>query len=120
MEISAIRSAICVTEDNPLLIEQAVKRMFTTILEKNSLTEKDIAFILITQTGDLTSRNPAGALRNAGFCQSVPLFCSQELEIKGMLEKVIRFLLVLKKDLKNPVHVYLDGAEKLRPDLALK
>jgi len=120
MEISALRGAICVPEDRPESIVASMGKLWECLLGENQLSEEDIAFVLITQTGDLKSKNPAGALRSLGYCPTTPLFCMQELEITGMLEKVIRVMLVLKKEPKHPHPVYLDGAEKLRPDLLLK
>ena len=46
----------------------------------------------------------------------MPLFCSQEPEIKGMLKKVIRVLITGYFD-EKPIPVYANGAEVLRPDL---
>jgi chorismate mutase len=42
----------------------------------------------------------------------------QELEIEGMLERVIRLLVITNKVVEQVRPVFLDGAEKLRPDLA--
>ena len=118
--IGALRGAICVSDDQKELIDKAVPALFTALLEKNHLTEQDLAFIMFTQTGDLKSRNPAYSLRHAGYCSTVPLFGMQEMEIEGMLEKVIRIMIVTNKKIESPVHVYMDGAEKLRPDLKIE
>lgn len=117
----AIRGAIQVAADTPRDIDNAVKRLYETLISTNDLSENQIAMILITQTGDLSSRNPAAGLRTGGYASVIPLFCMQELEIKGMLERVIRIMIVTNSPLGRPaVPVYLDGAERLRPDLALK
>ena len=118
--ICAIRGAICIEADEPALIEAGSVKLFRAIMEKNGLEEDQIACLLITQTGDLKSRNPATGLRKASLCSATPLFCMQELEIEGMLEKVIRMLVILNCPLDKTVPVFLDGAEKLRPDLALQ
>ncbi|MDD3058407.1 MAG: chorismate mutase [Sphaerochaeta sp.] len=118
--ICAIRGAICIEADEPDRIEAGAVKLFRSILERNGLQEEQIACLLITQTGDLRSRNPATGLRKASLCAVTPLFCMQELEIEGMLERVIRMLVILNCSLEKTVPVFLDGAEKLRPDLALQ
>ena len=116
--ISAVRGAICVERDEPALIEEAVCKLYSALLKANEIEESDIACLLLTQTGDLKSRNPAGGLRKGGYCATTPLFCMQELEIEGMLERVIRLLVITNKVAEQVRPVFLDGAEKLRPDLA--
>jgi chorismate mutase len=117
--INAIRGAICVKEDTKESIDRAISTLYSKLLEANGLDEGNVSLLLITQTGDLKSRNPAAGLRGSGFCATTPLFCMQELEIEGMLERVIRILAVSNKDIEKVVPVYLEGAEKLRPDLSL-
>ena len=116
--IYAIRGATTVDFDSVSAIDQAVKELFFTILDENGITEDEISFVLFSQTSDLRSRNAAAAVRKAGYCSSVPLFCVQEAEINGMLDKVIRVLVQVNHPRKqDPVMVYLNRAEKLRPDL---
>lgn len=116
--ISAVRGAICVPSDDPSLIETAACKLYAAVLEANALIESDIACLLLTQTGDLKSRNPAAGLRKGGYCATTPLFCMQELEIEGMLERVIRIMIITNKSVGQVKPIFLDGAEKLRPDLA--
>ncbi|MEA5030124.1 Chorismate mutase AroH [bioreactor metagenome] len=115
--ICAIRGAICVAKDEPLYIEAAACRLYKAILEQNNLDEENVASLLITQTSDLKSRNPATGLRKGGYCSTTPLFCMQELKIEGMLERVIRMLLILNFHTDQTKAVFMDGAERLRPDL---
>jgi chorismate mutase len=116
--ISAVRGAICVQSDTPILIEQAACKLYSTVLEANGLQESDIACLLLTQTGDLKSCNPATGLRKGGYCTTTPLFCMQELEIEGMLERVIRVMVITNTAKMQTRPIFLDGAEQLRPDLA--
>ncbi len=116
--IYAIRGATTVDFDSVSAIDNAVRELFFTILDENGITEDEISFVLFSQTSDLRSRNAAAAVRKAGYCSSVPLFCVQEAEINGMLDKVIRVLVQVNHPRKqDPVMVYLNRAEKLRPDL---
>lgn len=111
----AVRGAVC-TEDSPEAIENAVKILFEKLYSQNNIQDDDLISIQFTMTSDLKSLNPATALRKAGYGSSVPLFCSQEAEITGMLPKVIRVLITGYFDSK-PIPVYANGAELLRPDL---
>lgn len=116
MGISALRGATGVAKDDPNEIIASVKECFELLLQKNHLEEDDIACILFTITRDLQSKNPAGALRAAGHGSGVPLFCMQEPETKGMMERCVRLLLLLKESHEGLQPVYIRGAEKLRPD----
>ena len=112
----AVRGAVC-TEDSPEEIQKSVKMMFDELYSKNSIKDEDLVSIQFSITSDIKSLNPATALRKAGYGGSVPLFCTQEAEITGMLKKVIRVLITGYFDAK-PIPVYANGAEVLRPDLA--
>lgn len=111
----AVRGAVC-TEDNPQEIEKAIKMMFDALYEKNAIKDEDLVSIQFSLTSDIKSLNPATALRRVGYGSSVPLFCTQEAEITGMLPKVIRVLITGYFDVP-PIPVYMKGAEVLRPDL---
>ena len=93
----------------------------TLIVKKNNLQAQDIVNIQYTVTSDLTALNPATALRKSDIgidVSHVPLFCSQEPEIEGMLKKVIRVMItVYMKEGSSPVNIYTGGAEVLRPDI---
>ena len=67
--ICAVRGAICVERDEPQRIEEAACKLYRTLLEQNNLEEADVASLLITQTSDLKSRNPATGLRKGGYCK---------------------------------------------------
>ena len=63
--IYAIRGATTVEHDNPEEIDAAVKELFEEMLSANGLGESELCFCLLSQTGDLRSRNAAGCiLRN--------------------------------------------------------
>ncbi len=115
--ISAVRGAICVANDEPALIASAAQTLFRTLLKSNGIDETMVASLLITQTSDLTTLNPATGLRRGGYCANVPLFCMPELEIAGMMERVIRMLVTTNCYVEHLKPVFLDGAERLRPDL---
>ena len=76
-------------------ISKNVCEMCLEIVKKNNLRAEDIVSIQFTQTGDLDEMNPAAALRKGQSefdFSSVPLFCSQEPNIKNSPEKMVRVL----------------------------
>jgi len=83
------------------------------------LSSDDIVSILFTLTSDLTATFPAVAARRLGLV-TVPLMCASEVDVPGALPRVVRLLAHVETDLPRAEirHVYLDGAEVLRPDLA--
>ena len=110
-----IRGAIC-TQDTVDDIVKNTSLLYSTILEKNDISETDIVSIQFTTTPDLTKLNPAAALRKSGYASDVPLFCSLEPVFENSLKNVIRCLILAYSQEKGN-SVYLNGAEVLRPDL---
>lgn len=114
----ALRGAVTVENDSPDEIAAAVKEMFEKLLEVNNLGEDELAFIHFSQTEDLRSMNAASALRKGGHGSSVPLFCTEEAETEGAMEKCIRVLvLVSHAALCEKRMVYLGRAVALRSDI---
>lgn len=108
-------------------ISRNVCEMCLEIVKKNSLRPEDIVSVQFTQTRDLDEMNPAAALRKGQSefdFSSVPLFCSQEPEIKNSPRKMVRVLFTVyfdeceSKNAEKIRHVYINGGEKLRPDFA--
>jgi len=115
IRLYAVRGAVC-CENSKESIMNCVPQLYREILNKNAIQENDIVSVLFSVTNDLTVLNPATALRKAGLARSVPLFASMEPFIEGYLPSVIRILLTYYGETR-PVHIYLNGAEQLRPDL---
>ena len=118
--LAAFRGAICV-ENTPESITDNVCLMCRELFLRNAIEAEDIVSIQFTITNDITKLNPATALRR-GDCgidvSAVPLFCSQEAFIEGAMPLVVRVLITAYVDEKTErKNVYLNGAEKLRPDL---
>ncbi len=113
----AVRGAIQVNQNTAPAIERASTRLVTEVLRQNTIAEDHIVSILFSMTEDLTAANPATGLRRTGF-STTPLFCAQEARVDGALPRVIRALVTYEAEGGGaPVPVYLDGAERLRPDL---
>ncbi|HET6452326.1 MAG TPA: chorismate mutase [Spirochaetia bacterium] len=115
--VRAVRGAIQLSETTAAAIEKAGTRLVTEMLRQNEIAEDHIVSILFSVTDDLTAANPATGLRRSGFA-ATPLFCAQEARVEGAMPRVIRALLTFEAaGSGRPVPVYLDGAERLRPDL---
>jgi chorismate mutase len=116
--IQAVRGAIQCGEDSQTEIARQTNKLVTAIIEENGIAVEDIVSIQFTQTTDLLELNCAAGLRRYGF-SDVPLFCSQEPECRGSMPRVIRVLLTCTRNGGGACkHIYLGGAEKLRPDIA--
>jgi chorismate mutase len=114
----AVRGAIQVAENAPGAIGAAATRLAAEMLRVNAIAEEMIVSLIFSVTEDLTAANPASALREKGF-SATPLFCTQEARVDGGMPRVIRVLLTFEgARRREPVPVYLDGAERLRADLA--
>lgn len=110
-----IRGATQVTENTVEAIEEAVVAMCREICRRNQVEPSDIGWAIFTVTHDLDADFPARAARVSGW-SAVPMICSQEIPVPGSMPRVIRVLLHVDSDGPRQ-HVYLRGAEALRPDL---
>ncbi len=121
--LAAFRGAVCV-ENTAESITENVCLMCRELFSRNSIKAEDIVSLQFTVTNDITKLNPATALRR-GDCgldvSAVPLFCSQEAFIEGGMPLVVRALLTSYVEADSERHnVYLNGAEKLRPDFGAR
>ncbi|MGN1164375.1 MAG: chorismate mutase [Candidatus Ornithospirochaeta sp.] len=120
-KVWALRGAITVEEDTAEKMDEAVGEMLRAVYGENGITEDDVVFTLFSQTPDLRKRNAAAAARKNGFSTRSPLFCVQEADIDGMLEKTVRVMIEVEKEMKeSPKMIYLGKAAALRPDLRRK
>ncbi len=117
--VKAVRGAVKFAADEKEKIKSRIQFLVSEIISENSIEENNIISIMFSVTKDIKSINPAAALRAGGSFDKTPLFCSQEPDTDGAMTRVVRVLVTFehnesKKPLKNK---YIDGAEKLRPDL---
>ena len=114
----AVRGATTVDEDTPAEIGEKTGELLKQMMERNDIREDAIVSIILTATPDLVSDFPAVAARNLGLSQ-VPLLCSQEIPVKGSIERCIRVLMHAYsiKAREEIRHAYLHGARQLRTDL---
>lgn len=116
--VRGVRGAITVERDDATLLLDATERLLRQIVAENDIRSEDVASALFTLTPDLCSQFPAVAARRMGWTR-VPLLNFTEIAVPDGLPRVIRVLLHVNTDKRQDevVHVYLDGARVLRPDL---
>lgn len=114
----AIRGAITVENNDAEEILSATREVLEEIFEKNPEATADMVSMIFTLTPDLNAVFPAKAARLMGIT-NIPLMCMSEIPVEGALEKCVRVLIYANTDLGPDEinHVYLKGAQVLRPDL---
>jgi chorismate mutase len=113
-----LRGAIRCSNDADDIVRRVVE-LYDELLERNGLSEDSIVSLVFSVTQDLTALNPAAALRRGGRAGDLALFSVAEPEVEGALSGVIRTLIhCYMSEGSSPRHVYLNGAEVLRPDRA--
>lgn len=120
MAVRGIRGATT-TENTADAIASSAKDLLREIVSLNNLANDDIVSLTFSATDDLDAAYPAVAAREIGFTDT-PLFCVQEMSVKGSLRMCLRVLVHVntEKAQKDMIHVYQKGARILRPDIAGK
>ncbi|MFZ4515531.1 MAG: chorismate mutase [Acidimicrobiia bacterium] len=119
MRIRALRGAITCDEDSVAEIETKTQRLILEMLARNSVEHDDVVSVIFTSTDDLRAAFPATAARGVGF-GDVPMLCAGEVDVEGSLARVVRVMMHVytERESAELVHVYLDGAQVLRADIA--
>lgn len=115
-----IRGATTVEQNDETQILEATREMLEAIIQHNDIVPEDIGSVWVTVTQDLDATFPARAIRQMQGWELVPLMCSLEIPVKNSLEKCIRLMVNVNTEKKQDemVHVYLNKATALRPDLS--
>jgi chorismate mutase len=113
-----IRGATTVTQNQSEAILEATGELLEQIIAANGVREQEVASVIFTMTADLDAVYPAVAARRLGWTHTA-LLCQQEMTIAGSLPRCIRVLVHWNTDrpLEQIRHIYLRGAQALRPDL---
>jgi len=119
MALRGIRGATCLTADDADQMREAVIELIDHMLVRNGITSDALVSVLLTNTPDLVSAFPASGARAFGLVD-VPLMCAQEIDVVDALPRTVRILFHAEIDVPRSEiqHVYLRGAEVLRPDVA--
>ena len=119
MRFRGIRGAITVDANTEGAILEATAILLKAMVAQNEVDADDIAGVVFTVTPDLNAAFPAEAARRSLGWSHVPLMCTQEMPVPGALPRCVRALMFVNttKTANEVRHVYLRGAERLRPDL---
>jgi len=115
-----IRGATTVPLNDSVFIRERTRELLLAITDANELAIEDIGSIFFTTTRDLTAEYPALAARELGWLD-VALLCAHEMDVPDGLEHCIRVLIHwnTSKSASELKHVYIRGAEILRPERSL-
>ena len=118
MLVRGVRGATTVHENTAEAINRGTAELLQAIIEANGIEEEFVASVIFTTTPDLNAAYPAGAARAVGWRQTALMGC-QEIDMPSGVPQCIRILIHwnTEKRLKEIRHVYMHGAERLRPDL---
>lgn len=115
--LRAARGAIAVPENTREAILDSTGKVVEEMMARNNLAVEQVVSVIFTATEDLDAVFPAEAARAIGF-SAVPLLCAREIAVPGAMARVVRVLMHFEADDHEVANVYLDGAERLRDDLA--
>ncbi len=119
VSVRAVRGAVQVDVDEREEVLARTRDLVSEVIRANDLTLDDFISVIFTSTADLVSEFPAVAARELGM-GDVPLMCARELEIERSMPRVIRLMAHVETPLTRAQvkHVYLNGAQALRRDIA--
>jgi chorismate mutase len=119
VSVRAVRGAVQVDVDEREEVLARTRDLVSEVVRANDLALEDFISIIFTSTADLVSEFPAVAARELGM-GDVPLMCARELEIAGSMPRVIRLMAHVEttRTRGEVKHVYLNGAQALRCDIA--
>lgn len=118
MMCRGVRGATIAASNDADEIIAATRELLEAIVDANGIVEDDLASVFFTMTVDLNAAFPAQAARQIGW-RRVALLDSQEIDNPDGMELCIRVLIHWNtaRSLDQIQHVYMRGAERLRPDM---
>lgn len=114
-----VRGATTAAANTAEAIHCAARELLAAMIEANGIAQEEVASVTITATPDLTAAYPAAAVRQIGWAD-VAVLGALEMAPPGSLPCCIRILIHWNTSLSQAEihHVYINGAEALRPDRA--
>ena len=119
--VRAIRGATTVDLDEFEHLADRVEAMMRALITLNDLDPDQLISVLFSATTDSHAAFPATVARaRIAELAGVPLLDMAELEINGALPMCVRVMVhaTTSRARSEIVHVYLEGAAALRPDVA--
>ena len=119
MPVRGVRGATTVEENRHAEILDETRKLLALMIRFNGIQSEDVASAIFTVTGDLNAEFPALAARQLGWLD-VPLLCTYEIDVPGSLRRCVRILIHwnTSKVQSEIVPVYVNEAQRLRPDLS--
>lgn len=117
MMCRGVRGATVVEGNTREAILAGTRELLQHMIDANGIDPDDVASTIFTTTRDLNAEFPAVAARQLGWYDQA-LLCGHEMAVPGALDRVVR-VLIHWNTTKGPEeisHIYLNGAESLRPD----
>lgn len=113
-----VRGATVAKANTKEAIIDTTREMLLRMVEANGINPDDIASAFFSTTRDLNAEFPAIAARQIGWTDAA-LMCMHEMDVPNSLPMCVRVLVHWNTDKRaNEIkHIYMNGAEKLRPDL---
>jgi chorismate mutase len=117
--IRGLRGAITVKENKEEEIISATEKLLRQMIQENQIQPNDVASVFISVTDEVSAAFPAKALRLIEGWTYVPVMCMREIPVPQALKYCIRVMMHVNTDKtqEEMIHIYLEGAVNLRPDL---
>ena len=117
IRMRGIRGATTAEANTREAILAATDELLRLMIGANQLCVDDVASVIFTTTSDLNADYPALAARALGW-HDVALMCAHEMNVPHGLPRCIRILIHWNTTRRatEVQHVYIKGAEQLRPD----
>lgn len=117
--IRGVRGATTVRKNQGDEIVSSTEELLVKMIESNMVAPDSVASIIISATEDITAAFPAKALRKIEGWTYVPVMCMREIPVPGSLKMCIRIMMHINTNTSQDklIHVYLNEAKTLRPDL---
>ncbi|MFQ5933493.1 MAG: chorismate mutase [Dehalococcoidia bacterium] len=111
-----IRGATTVEENTKEAILAGTRELLRLMIEANEIDVDMVAAAIFTTTPDLNAEYPAVAARQLGW-HDAALLCGHEMNVPDGLIRCIRIMVLVNTDKgsKEINHVYIKGAQDLRP-----
>lgn len=118
MGLRGIRGATVAPENTKGAIIEATRELLEKMTQANGIQPEDVASVFFSTTRDLNAEFPAIAARQLGWTDAA-LMCFHEMDVPHGLPHCVRILIHwnTKARADQIRHVYIRGAEALRPDL---
>ncbi len=112
-----VRGATTTEDNTSASILRATRELLALLIRVNGIEPDDVASVWFTTTTDLNAEFPALAARQLNW-MNVALMCGHEMAVPGAPARCVRVLIHwnTRKNADEIEHIYIRGAEKLRPD----